>query len=440
MGGRLGNPGAGGRWRRAPARTARALLLVAAAAVLAACSSTPGKLAVGTGVTAPAPTTSVAAPAPATSVAMAAHGLEDAATSIPWSQVGPGWFLALWGPTPQTSPSGSQVPSPDETLTLFLVDPLGGRYAITTLPPPQGSGWSLADWSGDGRRALLTAPGSDPNVEQVQVREIDLATGTTLHQFTLQGSSSAPMGVRYTRPNGTALLVEGGTGARPALTRVDLTGAPQLSYPTRFGASGTYGGSYLSSPDGTQLVVGTSGGMALIGNDGSVVRTLGDPAGGQGCSPVRWWSTGQVLATCQGPVQTGTPSADLLWLVPVDGSAPSVMTAPPTAPDDGDGSAWPIGTDTYLQAHGACGTEYLAKLNPDRTTSPVTVPGVAPAASVAVLGTYRDQLALESTLGCGGDTSLLWFAPGSNVVTPLLGPPLNGGAVVVAIPFPTGAN
>jgi len=70
----------------------------------------------------------------------------------------------------------------------------------------------------------------------------------------------------------------------------------------------------------------------------------------------------------------------------------------------------------------------------------VTIPGVTPGASVAVLGTYHDRLALESTLGCGGDTSLFWFAPGSDVVTPLLGPPVNGGAVVAAMPFPTGAN
>ena len=65
-----------------------------------------------------------------------------------WSPVraiGAGAEPAPGEPTPQTSAT-----------TLYLVSPEGGRYAITTFPPPgDGSTAALVDWSGDGSRALF---------------------------------------------------------------------------------------------------------------------------------------------------------------------------------------------------------------------------------------------------------------------------------------------
>jgi hypothetical protein len=110
--------------------------------------------------------------APSACAALPALGMEAPASQIPWNQVGAGWILATWsptqGPTPrQTPPQPAAAP-----VTLYLLDPLGGRYAITTLPveASQGSGDPghsprLVDWSGDGRHALfedMFAPGGTP--------------------------------------------------------------------------------------------------------------------------------------------------------------------------------------------------------------------------------------------------------------------------------------
>jgi hypothetical protein len=69
-----------------------------------------------------------------------AHGVEAASGAVPWSQVGPGWMLATWSPVSGRRP-GEEAPAGEPTYeaaatTLYLVDPEGRRYAITTFPPP----------------------------------------------------------------------------------------------------------------------------------------------------------------------------------------------------------------------------------------------------------------------------------------------------------------
>jgi TolB protein len=82
---------------------------------------------------------------------MAAHGVEAPLGAIPWSRVGPGWVLAMWSPVPGLG-AGEQPPPgtptyQTATTTLYLVDPAGGRYAVTTFPPPgEGSTPNLVDW------------------------------------------------------------------------------------------------------------------------------------------------------------------------------------------------------------------------------------------------------------------------------------------------------
>src|SRR5690242_15801469 len=103
----------------------------------------------------------------------AAHGVEAAIGTIPWSQVGPGWMLALWSPAISHRPGEKGAPNePDPatvTTTLYLVDPAGGRYPITTFPP--GSTARLLDWSGDRSHALFyaTKPGSSHNETAIAV-------------------------------------------------------------------------------------------------------------------------------------------------------------------------------------------------------------------------------------------------------------------------------
>ena len=108
---------------------------VALAAVLVAgCSSSTGSDAAH-GVSG-----SAATPSPTTAAQPAAHGVEAAIATIPWSQVGPGWMLATWSPVPGGKPGAPLPPgSPNRetaTTTLYLVDSAGGRYPSTTFPPP----------------------------------------------------------------------------------------------------------------------------------------------------------------------------------------------------------------------------------------------------------------------------------------------------------------
>jgi hypothetical protein len=98
-----------------------------------------------TGTSSSSATTSTSAAPPL------ARGAQASRSAIPWSQVGPGWMLATWGPAPGLAP-GEQPPagSPtrdNETTTLFLVNPIGGRYLVATLAPPASG--QVVDWSPD---------------------------------------------------------------------------------------------------------------------------------------------------------------------------------------------------------------------------------------------------------------------------------------------------
>ncbi len=121
-----------------------------------------------------------------------ASGVEAPASAIPWNGVGPGWFLALWGPHAAVYPGPTIEKWEQQKTTLFLVDPHGGRYLIATLPAP--SLYQLYDWSGDGRRALIGTPTMAAHPKP-QVEEIDLASGKVLSRFTSSGPN--PYGEWY---------------------------------------------------------------------------------------------------------------------------------------------------------------------------------------------------------------------------------------------------
>ena len=393
-----------------------------AAVMVAGCSSSTGSTAAHDATGSPATSTSTSATA-----APAAHGVEAPIETVPWSQVGPGWILATWSPVSGGSPG--EPPAPGEplrgtaTTTLYLVDPAGGRYAITTFPPPgDRAGPQLVDWSGDGSQALFYAQYAEPPSAIL----VDLHTGaqTTL---TVHGNP------RFTRPDGRALMLgtRGYTSHPGSLVSVDLAGNQHLTYPV-----GSDFGGYISTPDGTQLVLGTPSGLALMGNDGTGGKVL--PMQGQtDCSPLRWWDGNRsttVLATCDGSDGRGTR----LWLVPISGATPTALTAPNNGrngPDLGDADAWQLPAGTFVQALGACGVVYLAKLNADGTTSPVSVPDVQ-SDSVVVVGVHRDDLHLQAKAGCGSGQALLAYDTRDATSTVLLGPPVNGGGVIDAVAYP----
>lgn len=397
--------------------------IVAAAAVLAAgCAPSAGI------TTAHSPSAS-----PPAVAQVAASGVEAPIETIPWSRVGPGWMLAVWSPIAGHRPGEKPAPgepTPDEaTATLFLVDPAGGRYPITTLPI--GTSARVVDWSDDRSHALLqvATPGSASNYT---VRSVDLRDGKLTSFPVVDGS---PIG--YARPDGTAVLIgKGHYRDQPSLERVDLAGNQELTYPV----GPDYEGGALPTPDGTQLILGSSKGLALMGNDGTPGTVLPVPGKLTACSPVRWWTSTVVLARCAEAASFS--SAGQLWRVPVDGTTPTALTAVNSAQGDdpgfkgdyGDTDAWQLPSGTFLQSLGACGTVFLSRLTADGHTTRVKIPGVSD--SVLVDGVSGDKLILVAKAGCGPGTSLLAYDPAANTYTTLLGPTVNGGSVAGAVVYP----
>jgi TolB protein len=426
-------------WRRHLATAA------AAAALVAGCSSPTASTAVnpGPGTASPAASTTAAAPA-------VAHGIEAPITAIPWDHVGPGWMLAMWNPAARTRPGANPAPptpSPETAATtLYLLSPQGDRYPITTFAPPSGFPRpGVIGWTADGRRALVTTgDGRDS-----KVIEIDLHTGarTTIPGLAANGSG------RLTYADGTGsdfLISTYGQGATPGtLKLVDRAGNTEVTYPTdQLAGAGRFGGDYLISPDGAELVLPTANwgnelvprkdnSLVVFSKEGSVVATLPSPMPNAYCSAVKWWQPTVILASCHSEHGSGSQ----LWEVPLVG-APTALTAvnsgqgedPGFGGDIGDQDAWQLPAGTFLRSEGACGTMFLSRLTPDMTTTRVNVPGVS--GSVIVAGATADKLLLEAYMGCGGSNSLLAYDPAANTSTVLLGPPVIGGGVTGVTLFP----
>jgi TolB protein len=170
-----------------------------------------------------------------------------------------------------------------------------------------------------------------------------------------------------------------------------------------------------------------------MGNDGAAGPAVAIP-GAKDCTPVRWWDAQGTVAV----TRCNEPGPSRLWLVPIDGGTPTPLTAPldgHKGPDYGDLDAWQLPAGTFVQAAGACGVIYLAKLNGDGTTAPVSVPE-AKSNSVVVIGVHGNDIDLKARAGCGGGQALIDYNPAAGTSTVLLGPPVNGGGVIGAVPYP----
>ena len=215
---------------------------------------------------------------------------EQPRSAIPWGQVGPGWSAASWSSSTEAT-----------SATLFLLSPTGSRYVIGTMPNA-----AVYDITPDGRRVLTAAP------EPTSVLEWDVAAGTSRTIALGQ-----PGGATYTRPDGKALLTTNTVGGTTRTQRRALDGSVQVTFPADTGIASM-------TPDGLSLVAGTTSGLAVYGNaTGTLVRTLPAPAGYGSCSVVSWWPDGRALTRCA----LGGNGVANLWLYPVDGGAPTELTA-----------------------------------------------------------------------------------------------------------------
>lgn len=331
-------------------------------------------------------------------------------------------------------------------MTVYLLDPGGTRYAVTTLPvlPPSRPGPGLvarlADWSRDGRHALFRY--FDFDAAQTILTDVDLRSGAT--QTFTEADEGRDV---YSRPTGRAILMSRFDADEHASTleRVDLSGAKQLAYPNDFGAAGTFNGAFLQTPDGAQLVLGTDKALVVMDAAGVITRRLRVPGALTDCSPIKWWAATVILARCdhrQEPDKLPDES-NQLWEVPVDGRAPVALTAINTDREDsgfggdlGAEDAWQLPSGTFLQSVGGCSSEFLSRLTADKHSTPVLVPGVDQHHSVFVVGTNGDELMLMATMACGPGVSLLSYRPAANTASVLLGPPVDGGSVQGARGYP----
>lgn len=361
---------------------------------------------------------------------------------MPWSQVGPGWMLAMWTPvTPQMpgDPPAEGEPTPETaTEVLYLVSPAGDRYSITDFPAADRAP-GLVDWSADGRHALFrSVQGFD-----YTAISIDLRTGAR---------TSVPVDedAIYASPDGSALLVTDFGGDESAtLKRIDMAGTEQFVYPTKdLGGAGRFGGDYLTTPDGTQLVLATENvgdkisprtdqSLVVMSSDGSIVRTLPAPMSDAKCTPVRWWTTGVILVHCGG-------AGEQLWKVPLDGGEPIALTGFNTREDNdprfednlGNWDAYELPSGTFLPTAGPCGTTFVSRLTPDGGTQRVDIPGVS--GSAELRGVSGDKLVIIANVGCGGGLSLATYDPVTNNSTVLLGAPTTeGGGIQYVLLYPS---
>lgn len=360
--------------------------------------------------TTPPPSTESRAPAPT----MLGLGQVGTRQQIPWSLVGDGWTVALWSATsPDTNHSDAVLQQ-----TLFLIDPQGGRYRITSFSDKQRY---IADVSGDHERALV----GGRSQAKAAMSEVDLRTGA-------MSSVSVPSGanVSYTKPLGKAVLVYSST----LLERISLDGSVQHVFYPGPGLTGITPDSAMYSPDGATLVIGNEHGLTIVGNDGSNPHLVPSPHSAARCLPSRWWDTGVVLARCAAVVH-GQPGMDQLWRIPVDGGTPVALTAPSDVHTaGGDGSAWQMHAGTFVAGEVGCGGGFIPlMLNSDGTTREVTitVPG-ATSLAVDLSGVTADWVFARINVTCQGisGVALVRFDPGTSTTIMLFGANVGGGTVL----------
>ena len=379
----------GGRGRLA------ALIGVCAAGVIAAAGASAG----------------TAAAQPRT-VAQAGTGAQ---ARVPWASVGTGWVLAEYT---------NGTPAKHAATTLYLVSPHGTRYSLYAWRASANIAPQLLAWSGDKTRALVST-GTDGYLAQ-----LDLRTGK-LTRFRLAGR---PAALGYTMPDGLNILGVGFTAKGATLARYSLTGKlvkVLISDPAA--DNGVY------SSDGRTLAVSGAKGLRLVSNAGGIIRQLPVPGTDPnlGCTPVRWWNAGTILAECEA---RGT-YIGRLWLVPAGGGKPAALTPQrkPSGPDYGDLDAWRLTSGLYLQSAGACGTLEFNKQAPNGSVTPVKVPGTLNV-STRIVTALGPRLLIEAITGCGGSQSLLWFNPGTKAEQWLFKTPGNAIGVQAAVAYNSREN
>jgi hypothetical protein len=311
-------------------------------------------------------------------------------SAVPWRLVGPGWALADYEVVRDGYPGRE---------TLYLVDPLGGRYTLARWGPYSLLQLGPIAWSGDGRRALFQIFGTVANwAGQLDLRTADV---NDLQGFGLPVGQASVVG--YTQPAGAEIVIDVGPLAG-GVYQIRLYGP--LGRVRRVLASFHSAPPALAyQPDGATVALGGPRRLELLSPAGRLIRRLPIPAAaGEGCEPVRWWSARVVLAAC-----VGHRHRFMLWLVPVAGGRPVALT--PAGWHRAALDAWRLASGLYVQADNCA----IVRLGADGRAAVVRVPGSRGGA--LVWEATRSRLLLQRD-ACGQRAnSLAWLDPATGAIT-----------------------
>jgi len=350
-------------------------------------------------------------------------------TQVPWEQVGANWTLAVYAdsfkqsdPDPNDPYAANTTVFPVAPFKLFLVNPIGGRYLITTLSRPT----ALVAWSPDGRRALVMQDAGDGFV----TNELDLTTGQLIPGHTRSdrpGITTHTVG--YTRPKGTAMLVS--FDKTTTIERLALDGTLQATYPNAFGSTGHLHSDPIYTSDGSQLVFGSDKGLALLSNGGALLQTFKPPVAGRSCDPVGWWRKDVALVRCLSTTAVaGSTDQDQFWALPIRGGGPvRLLTgdiAQPTVQlGRSDGG-------TVIYAGDWCSTSQIGLLQPAGGIAPFDLKLPAGVFATELISVHGSTVLLRTTscgtLTSGASVTSYDTATGRSVI--LLGPGMNDGTVL----------
>jgi TolB protein len=347
--------------------------------------------------------------------------------SVPWSDVGDGWYVVLY----DSSNAMATGPSDEGPVVLYLVGPDGTRYETASWPTGDRP-WSIADVRPDGTAAVVVGTGATP--DDTVWTLVDLPTGAmqTVHEasfpeVTLGWGST----VGLTRPTGTNLVVYRSDGTDEWLERRSPGGSVLATLYRQEYIDPVSSLRWLYGYDGTTALVAHHGGLALVRNDGSLVRELWVPMDHR-CDPVRWWDADTILAACYGLGPASAPVDEFgaphtyygqLWLLETDGSAGSSLTSLPGDPvivvDFGYHDAWPVGGTTYVDWSGDCGASDTRVLQSDGTAAPlsISIPASIVADGWTLIDVVSGQFVVYAWQGCAADVGVLFAVDGSGQFT-----------------------
>jgi hypothetical protein len=249
---------------------------------------------------------------------------------------------------------------------------------------------------------------------------MDLRTG-------LSTSFSTGGYVQFTSPKGLGLIGYG-SPTDPTLRRFNLNGSLEQVYPTSFPDGGAVTQGFRESPDGTMILMTTKAGFELVDNAGRPLRYLAPPAGKVACRGPFSWDASGITVACDTPIPGNgiAPGRETLWRLSVSGDPPVQLSA---ASANGATGVWWVGSQTIIEQV-ACGTSWLATLNPHGYPTRIDITGVPADAAVDGVGVYQNRLAITVRSGCAGQPgrglpgmTLDWYDPSSNAISPLFTKP-----------------